>query len=117
MITIGIRVQTDKITYVVYDSGDDRIINIDEIIVPAAFSVPDSLKYIRSNILDILREYNVNRAGIRTTESSSQNKCIKRIEIEGVIQESFASSTLDSYYVGCISSIMSRLGQNRTDFK
>jgi hypothetical protein len=39
------------------------------------------------------------------------------LQIEGVIQEAFASSSLESYYCGQISSISSRLGIERTNFK
>ncbi|MEQ9379907.1 MAG: hypothetical protein RJP95_03535, partial [Pirellulales bacterium] len=40
-----------------------------------------------------------------------------RIQIEGVIQEAFASSELQSYYVGQIASISKRLGIERRRFK
>jgi hypothetical protein len=65
----------------------------------------------------VLREFKVSSAGIRAIEPSSQTRSIERIEIEGVIQEAFASSELAAYYVGHISSISSRLGIPRADFK
>jgi hypothetical protein len=37
--------------------------------------------------------------------------------MEGVIQEAFASSNLESYYVGHISNISSRNNISRSDFK
>ncbi len=117
MITIGIRAAPSVVTFAIYDSDNDKIINLDEIRIPAAFDAPEALKYVRSHLLDILREYKVLRAGIRATEPSAQRKNIDRIKIEGVIQESFASSDLESYYIGHVSSIMSRLGLQRTDFK
>jgi hypothetical protein len=64
-----------------------------------------------------LREYKVQRAGIRVTESNARSHSIERIQIEGVIQEAFASSELESYYVGQIASISKRLGFERTCFK
>lgn len=51
------------------------------------------------------------------TEPSAQSPNIARIQIEGVVQEAFASSLLKSYYVGQISSISARLGIERADFK
>lgn len=117
MRTIGIRVSPKAVFYVVYDSHASRIVNIDKIKVPAALETPETLKYIRNNILDILREFEISRAGIRTTESSSQNKSIERIQIEGVIQETFASSLLKKYFTGQIAVIAARLGMNRADFK
>jgi hypothetical protein len=64
-----------------------------------------------------MREYEIERAGIRVTESIAQSANIERIQIEGVIQEAFASSTLHSYYVGQIASISGRLGINRKQFR
>jgi hypothetical protein len=116
VITIGIRAAPRVVTFAVYDSGDERVVNIEAIKIPAAFSRPDGLKYVRSNLLDILREYKVERAGIRATQPSSKYLSIERIELEGVIQEAFASSDVAAYYVGHISSISSRLGINRTQF-
>lgn len=117
MRTIGIRVAPTAVTFVVYESSTSTVLNIEDIRIPAAFAAPDALKYVRNNLLDILREYNVECAGIRATESNAQTMNIARIQIEGVIQEAFASSALKSYYVGQISSISSRLNIERSDFK
>lgn len=117
MITIGIRAAPKAVTFVVYDSERRQILNIEELILPAAFSVPEKLKYARSNLLDILREYGVTKAGIRETEPSSQRRNIERIQLEGVIQEAFASSTLQAYYVGQIASISAKIGIPRERFK
>jgi len=116
MITIGIRAEPSAVTFVVYNSDTREIVNIEEIKIPAAFEVPDGLKYIRSNLLDVLREYRVERAGVRITEPNADaNK--QRVQLEGVIQEAFASSELSGYYVGQISSISARIGIQRTAFK
>lgn len=117
MITIGIRVAPKAITFVVFDTDGQTIINVESLRVPIAFDTPEALKYVRNNLLDILREYKVGRAGIRTTESNAQTMNIERIQLEGVIQEAFASSALLGYYVGQISSITARLGIPRADFK
>ena len=47
----------------------------------------------------------------------AQKLSIHRIQIEGVIQEAFASSNLANYYTGQISSIASRLNIPRADLK
>ena len=117
MITIGIRAAPKTVTFAVYDCEAEAVVNVEEIKIPAAFSTPAALKYVRSNLLDILREYKVERAGVRVTEVSAQSPSIERIQIEGVIQEAFASSELQSYYVGQISSISKRLGIDRARFK
>lgn len=117
MRTIGIRAAPKVVTFVVYDSLASKILNAEGINIPAAFDVPDALKYIRSNLLDVLREYKIEFAGIRVTEPNAQSLNIQRIQIEGVIQEAFASSLLKGYYVGQISSISKRLRIPREDFK
>jgi hypothetical protein len=117
MNTIGIRAAPGVVTFAIYDCGQRTIVNIEEIRIPAAFSIPDRLKYVRSNLLDILREFNISKAGIRAIEPLAQSPNIEKIEIEGVIQEAFASSELDGYYVGHISSITALLGIERRAFK
>ena len=117
MRSIGIRAAPTAVTFVVYDSELNQVLNIEEFRVPVAFSTPDGLKYLRSNLLDILREYGIDRAGIRATEPNAQMPSIERIQIEGVIQEAFASSSLKGYYVGQISSISKRIKIERADFK
>ncbi|MFC5441083.1 hypothetical protein [Rhodanobacter ginsenosidimutans] len=117
MNTIGIRAKPGGVTFAVLDAQDRRIANVETIKLPKALLTPDALKYIRNNILDIIREYEISRAGLRVTESTAQTLSVSRIEIEGVIQEAFASSSLNSYYCGQISTIASRVGIARADFK
>jgi hypothetical protein len=117
MRTIGIRAAPREVTFAVYDHEAKSVINVEGIRIPAALSVPENLKYIRSNLLDILREYEIGKAGVRTTEPSAQQLSIERIQIEGVIQEAFASSMLTAYYAGPIATIAAKLKINRTAFK
>ncbi len=117
MNAMGIRAKPGEVTFAVLDTQDRRIANVETVKVPKALPTPDALKYIRNNILDIIREYEVSRAGLRVTESASQTLSVARIEIEGVIQEAFASSSLSSYYCGQISTIAAKVGIARADFK
>lgn len=117
MNTIGIRAAPSVVTFAVYDAAAKAVRNIEEILISAAFELPDALKFVRSNLLDVLREYAIEKAGIRTIESTADRPNIVRIQIEGVIQESFASSGLKSFYIGQISSISARLGIDRKQFK
>lgn len=121
MNLLGIRVEPKQTTFVVieYNEKEDKFILInDELIkVPAALDFPEKLKYIRTCVLDILREYDVSYAGIRVAESNSQNLNVTRIHIEGVIQESFASSMVENYFIGVKSSIGSRLNIKSADIK
>lgn len=80
MRTIGIRVAPKIVTFVIYDSDVSKIINVEDIKVPLAFTIPDALKYIRNNLLDILREYKVSSAGIRIAESTAQRINIERVQ-------------------------------------
>jgi len=117
MITIGIRAQPKGLTFAIFDKDANKVLNVEDIKIPAAFTVPEGLKYLRSNLLDVLREYSVARAGVRVTEPNAQGMSIERVQIEGVIQEAFASSTVYAYYVGQVSSISARLGIERAEFK
>ena len=117
MQTIGIRCTPNEVIFAVYDSEERVIVNNERIKIPAAMEVPTALKFIRSNLLDVLREYDIQRAGIRITEPNARTINIPRVQIEGVIQEAFASSGVEKYYVGQISSISARLKIPRTDFK
>lgn len=117
MKTIGIRVEPSALTFVIFDTEANSIINVEKIKIPKALAVPQSLKYVRINLLDVLREYEVEQAGIRVTESNSQTLNIPRIQIEGVILEAFSSSSLKKYVCGQISSLSKLLGFDRADFK
>lgn len=117
MKTIGLRVSASEITYAIYDNVNRNIITADEIIYPKALDAPEALKYIRNTILDIIRENGICRAGIRTAEPMAQSVAVERIQIEGVIQEALASSTVERYYHGPISVIAAKIGMAREEFK
>ncbi|MEL0603811.1 hypothetical protein [Pseudoalteromonas undina] len=117
MRTIGIRVSPSEVTFSIYDTNENAIINIEEIAIPNALSMPEKLKYVRCNILDILREYDVEKAGVRLSEPSARSVNIDRVQIEGVIQEAFASSALNSYYYGAISTIAAKNNIERRRIK
>lgn len=117
MRCLGIRAAPTVVTFAVYDHSQKKILNVEEIRIAAAFDVPDKLKYLRNNLLDVLREYRIEKAGVRVTEPSAQQADTFRIQMEGVIQEAFASSDLAHYYVGHISNISSKIDIPRADFK
>jgi hypothetical protein len=118
MRSIGIRAAPTAVTFVVYDSTVNAVVNVQDIRLPIAFAVPDRLKYLRNNLLDILREYEIERAGVRVMEPTAQQPNFERIQIEGVVQEAFASCPyLKAYYVGQIASISARIGVPRDNFK
>ena len=79
--------------------------------------MPEKLKYIRNNIFDLLREYNVQRAGIKITEGNAQAMNIDRLYIEGVIQETFASSKIESYKTLMLAGMASKLQTSAKELK
>src|SRR3569833_428163 len=117
MRAIGIRVAPRAVTYVIYDWAVKEVKSVDRVNVPKALEVPEALKYVRNTILDVIREYNIERAGIRIIENVAKRPSHERILLEGVIQEAFASSTVSDYYCGQIASISARVGIPRVDFR
>ena len=117
MNILGIRVTPKKIYFSIFDNKNMEFKNIENIVVPQALIVPEKLKYIRNNILDLLREYNIEKAGIRVTESNAKSLSIERLYIEGVIQETFASSQITEYKILRLSGIASRLGSDAGEVK
>jgi hypothetical protein len=119
MRSLGIRVEPSKVSFVVLEKNNDsiKIINIESIKLPKALDRPSQLKYIRNTVLDIIREYEITIAGIRKAEPISQNQNSARIEIEGVIQEAFSSSSISSYFIGIATSISKKISIKNTEYK
>ena len=111
MNIIGIRC-TPKIIYysIIQFDDDDTFSVINQIlIVPKSFNIPDKLKYIRKTMLEIFKEYNIKRAGIRIIENNAQTPDRFRLMLEAVIQELIASSYVESYFTGLKGSIRAKL--------
>ncbi len=96
MTSIGIRVEPKTIHLALIN--DD--IHTFKINVPLSLGTPQKLKYIRTTVLDILRQYEVQSGGIREQESTTYKPNIDRAQIEAVIVEAFASSSLKNYFYG-----------------
>lgn len=119
MHVLGIRVEPNKVTFAVlnYNNEEADIINIEAIKIPVSLDFPAKLKYVRNTVLDIIREYEINKAGIRIAESNSKNIDVNRLHIEGVIQEAFSSSCIESYFTGRIQSISKKIGISVAEYK
>ncbi len=117
--SIGIRVKPDAIIYSIIQESTDcnNILIIDKLNVPKVLEVPEQLKFIRNTFLDIIFENHVNRACIRVTENIAMKPSLERINIEAVIQELIASSSIEKYFIGKIANISSHLGFSRENFK
>jgi Holliday junction resolvasome RuvABC endonuclease subunit len=117
MKTIGFRVNPNQVTYAVLDSDVNTVVVVDKINVPKALTTPEALKFMRSTVLDVLREYEIEQAGIRVAEHTQHAPSVQRIQIEGVIQEALASSTVLAYFASQIALISAKVGIERTTFK
>lgn len=116
MSSLGIRATPTAVFIAVYCNKSSSILNVEQIKIPKALSTPLALKFIRSSVLDVMREYKTRNACIRVTEPVG-TLYINRIQIEGVIQEAFASSDLEKYCVGNIASISKLNNFKRDRFK
>ncbi|AVP02276.1 MULTISPECIES: hypothetical protein [Enterobacter cloacae complex] len=110
MRILGVRAAPKETSFVVFCTEERTFKCVDVVNIPQTLNIPEKLKYIRNSILDILREYSVDTAAIRVAESNTQNLNIERLYIEGVIQETFASSNVAQYYTLRKNGICSRLG-------
>ncbi|WP_044141799.1 hypothetical protein [Bacillus pumilus] len=105
MHSIGIRVLTKrkeskgKIFFAVIEieNGNLNLIRTSSITIPASLEVPEQLAYIRTNLLALMKEFNVKFAGLRIVEGSANTQISYRKNIEGVIQELFANSEIKAY--------------------
>ena len=98
MRILGVRVSPSVASFIVYCTEAKELVCSDIINIPGTLDVPEKLKYVRNNILDILNLYNVDAAAIRVTEANSKNMSIDRLYIEAVIQEAFSSSEVKKYF-------------------
>lgn len=116
MITLGIRAEPKQVSFVVYCSDENRLLCVDKVTVPQALDTPEQLKYIRNNILDVLREYKVERAALRVAEGIAKNKSLPRYYLEAVIQEAFSSSNLSAFSIMRSSTIIKNLKINKKQY-
>ncbi|WP_251554010.1 hypothetical protein [Neobacillus muris] len=113
MRTLGIRVEPKCVHYSVVENNGDSITlkTVDSLTVPLALDTPRSLSFIRTSLISLIEEYEITKAGIKVlegnTRSLSQSKF--RLNVEGVIQELFANSTVNDYVCATKNSLASLL--------
>lgn len=113
---IGIRVSPKEVFYTIIVKKNGKIeISSQKLIVPKAIDFPRQLSYIRTMLYSLICEYDVTKAGLRTAEGSAQHPSVERFNIEGVIQELFSNSTVESYFAGTSTSIAARLKTKNSD--
>lgn len=116
---LGLRVSSSKITVVILQKIDNQIdiLCCETIHLPKALSFPQLLHYIRNVILDFIREYSIEVAALKLTEGNSFATDSERLNIEGVIQEAFAGSTIQKIFLGRAKSISKRLAVSDSELK
>lgn len=120
MNAIGFRAHPQRVWFAVVSqqAGDWVVKNVSHVAIPPALQVPAQLQFVRTTLLDIIGEYRISRAGIRTAEPSAQSIPDFRLNLEGVIQELLASGAVANYFAGPIATIAMRLGvKDRKDVK
>ena len=120
MRTIGIRVSPQIVYYTITEQEQDdtiSILTVDGLNVPKALDVPKSLTFIRTTLISILEEYGVKKAGIRIHEGNTQNISIERLNMEGVVQELLANSTVEKYFRSKMNTLAKYLDTKSADVK
>jgi len=112
MRAIGLRASPTVVTYAVVDGADDKyeVTSLDVVEVPRALLAPNQLHFMRTVLLDVMEEFEVTRAGLRIAENTARSRSVFRDNLEGVIQELLASSSVEWYFAGQIARIASMLG-------
>ena len=123
MTVIGLRVKSNsRIYYCILEKLPDETLNyvdISHINIPQSLEWPEALNYVRNTIIDIITLYDVKKAVIRICEfgTTFNDTIVERIYIEGVLQETIASSNIEKYLAGKISKFAPLLNIQRAEFK
>lgn len=113
MVSIGFRVSPTKVTFAIVQGTPGQaftLVNASAVNIPPALETPRQLQFIRTTLLDVMDEYAVTRAGLRLAEHTAQQKNPFRLNLEGVVQELLASSSVERFVSGPIATIASLLG-------
>lgn len=106
MKSIGLRVTPKEVFYSIIEKNDDKeeILSISSIKVPKSLKEPEQLENIRSILITIIEQYKISRGAIKVIESNTASRIsdstIFRLNIEGIIKEVFASSSIEKYLLG-----------------
>jgi len=122
MTGIGFRVSPSEVFFTVVestgppDSGD--YLDPQILVVPEALDGPDLLRFMRTNLLDILELYEVDHAAVKTADHhQSRSLNTDRVQLEGIIQEVVASSRVDKYVSGAAPTLAPIQDMSSTNFK
>lgn len=115
MSSIGFRASADTVYYGIIE--EDGSFNVERLTRPKSMEESAALRYLRTNIRDIISEFEAESAGIRMIEPQAPGSYPKRRHIEGVILELLANSPVESYFKGPIATIAKWLGKDRDEIK
>ena len=116
MRSIGLRVTPKEVFYSIIEKDDkkEEILSISSIKVPKALDEPQQLENIRSLLITIIDQYKINRGAIKVIESNNASRLsdsiIFRLNIEGIIKEVFASSSIEKYLLGRATNVSAVFG-------
>ncbi|MCC6243020.1 MAG: hypothetical protein IT353_09280 [Gemmatimonadaceae bacterium] len=102
MRSIGFRAAPTQVTYAIVegDGSTFTIITLGNLPVPAALLPPNQLHFLRTVLLDVMRAFQIVRAGLRLPEMTPGGADSFRTNAEGVLQELLASSQVQWYFTG-----------------
>lgn len=109
---IGFRAQPKQVDFAVLevsDEGEFALIADDSVVIPKSLDLPFRLTYLRTTVGDLLAAFKVDYAGIRVIEGNSDNKQPERIQLEAVIQEALAGSSVRGLFAGRLGGIAARI--------
>ncbi|MFB6272634.1 MAG: hypothetical protein ABEL51_07045 [Salinibacter sp.] len=115
MSSIGFRASADTVYYGIIE--EDGSFNVARLPRPKSMGEPAALRYLRTNIRDIISEFEAQSAGIRMIEPQASGSYPERRHVEGVILELLANSPVQSYFEGPIATIAKWLGKDRNEIK
>lgn len=122
MYSIGIRVSVQqkqplgKIYFAIVHLDEDdelEIIRVSYLNIPVAVDVPEKLAFIRTNFWAIVKEFDIQLGALRVTETIASNPLVYRMNIEGVLQELFANSSIEKYKLLNIAKLGSIFGERK----
>lgn len=96
MSVIGFRCFTDAFSFVVLGETQQNpsIIAHEKILFPIDYSWGEKMNWLRKQVIELLRKYNISSASIKMIEPTARTKKIERAQAEGVVLEA-AFSTLN----------------------
>ena len=98
MVEIRIKISPEEIYYTIseHTQYSKKILSSSKLIVPQALDTPDKLSFIRSTLISLINQYNVQRANLKIVKLDFKDeKTIDLIKLEGIVQELLSTSGVE----------------------